>query len=118
MVRIRKEAAGRGAGGPSAAAPGRGGMNERLLLDRNNAMIEEIQQSVDQLRDISVEIGDVAKRQNRMLDGMDDDMQGTGQRLGAAVSRVYALVSTGGGRSMCYLVLFSFAVFCFVYLVM
>lgn len=103
MPRIRK--------GPGA----RSGMSEDLLLERNNELAADLSTAVDELRSISVEIGQVARRQNDMLDGFDDDMNRTGRSLDAAVKRIYGLISSGGGRHMCYLILFCFFVFCVIY---
>jgi blocked-early-in-transport protein 1 len=67
------------------------------------------------LKQISIDFGDEARSQNKMLDGVDNDFDSTQNFLKGTMNKLSHMISSGGSKHMCYLVAFIFAIFVFVY---
>ena len=60
---------------------------------------------------LTIDIGESIREDNRMLSDMGSDFEGVGGLLGGSMKRLGKLVSSGGNKGMCYMVLFILTVF-------
>ena len=86
-----------------------------LFEQQNNALHDALHAKVGVLKSLSIAIGDEVKAQNRMLDEVDGEMVGVGQGMKGVIGRLGGMLSQGGSKHMCYLVLFICAIFFLVY---
>ncbi len=88
---------------------------ERLYEQQNDDLVNELNGKVDILKSLAIDFRNEAKDQNKMLDDMEGDFDGTSTFLAGTMSRMEKMLNTGGSNHMCYLILFIFLVFMFIY---
>ena len=99
---------------PLPQAPG---TSNDLLEDENQRMADELQDKIGALKSLSIDIGNEVKYQDKLLRGIDDDMDRTGGFLGTTMSRVIRLGKNGHQKYMCYMFLFALFVMLVLYFV-
>lgn len=92
----------------SAAA---GGGQHDMLEEENERLEAELQGKIGALKSLTIDIGDEVRYQDKLLRGIDDDMDRTGGFLGGTMARVVRLGRNGHQSYMCYM--FLFVVFAF-----
>ena len=70
------------------------------------------------LRQLTIDIHNETKNQNKLLGDLDDEFDRTGNALTNTVKRLNKLIGAGGGGQLCYLALFVFCLFMFMYLLL
>ena len=101
-----------------AASLAQGGGNATLdnyMENENDAQISALLGKVNQLKQVSVQIGDHVREDNRLLGGMSDQFDTSGSMLGGTVKRLSALANSKDGWHMVYLAMFVVLVFLFIY---
>lgn len=96
---------------PQAASSSQDGMeieNERLA--------DELKDKIGALKSLSIDIGHEVKYQDKLLRGIDDDMDRSGSILQSTMNRVIRLGKGGHRNSMCYMFLFVIFVFFILYI--
>lgn len=82
------------------------------LEAENERAAEELQQKIGALKSLTIDIGNEVRYQDKLLRGIDDDMDRTGGFLGNTMTRVVRLAKQGGNsKQMCYMFLFVLFVF-------
>ncbi len=92
--------------------------SEHRLMMENTQLLDEMESKVSSLKHLTNEIGRESKEQNRLLDDMEDDFTTAGGMLNATMKRLTNMMNTGSSNHMCYLVVFIFGLFMFMYLVL
>ena len=95
-----------------------GGGNATLdnhMENENDAQISALLGKVNQLKEVSVQIGNHVRDDNKMLNGMGDQFDSSGSMLSGTVKRLSALANSKDGWHMIYLALFVVFVFLFIY---
>lgn len=88
-----------------------------LIEDENQRMAEELQGKVGALRSLTIDIGNEVRYQDKLLRGIDDDMERTGGFLSNTMNRVVRLGRNGHQKYMLYMFLFALFVFILLYFV-
>lgn len=88
-----------------------------LIEDENQRMAEELQGKVGALRSLTIDIGNEVRYQDKLLRGIDDDMDRTGGFLSNTMNRVVRLGRNGHQKYMLYMFLFALFVFVLLYFV-
>lgn len=104
---------------PLSQAPDRpsaSGTND-VLEDENQRLTDDLQGKIGALKSLTIDIGHEVRYQDKLLRGIDDDMDRTGGFLSNTMSRVVRLGKGGHQKYMCYMFLFALAVFLLLYLV-
>lgn len=99
--------------GPSTSQAG----NSDLIEQENERLAEELQGKIGALKSLTIDIGHEVRYQDRLLRGIDDDMERTGGFLGNTMARVVRLGKNGHQKYMCYVFLFALFVFLLLYFV-
>lgn len=94
-----------------------GGGQQDVLEAENERLAEELKGKIGALKTLTIDIGNEVRFQDRMLSGIDDDMDRTGGLLGNTMNRVLRLGKGGHRNHMCYMVAFVFGVLFLLYLV-
>lgn len=89
-----------------------------MLETENEQMTEDLRNKIRKLKDLSINIGDEVRYQNRMLGDFDDDVDRTGGFLQNTMGRVKRLGRGGHRTYWCYLFLFAVLVFFILYIVL
>lgn len=84
----------------------------------NERMTEELSHKIGALKSLSIDIGHEVRSQERLLRGIDDDMDRTGGFLGNTMNRVIRMSKAGHNYYIFYLFLFSIFVFFLLYIVL
>ena len=95
-----------------------GGGNATLdnhMENENDAQISALLGKVNQLKEVSVQIGNHVRDDNKMLNGMGDQFDSSGSMLSGTVKRLSALANSKDGWHLIYLALFVVFVFLFIY---
>eukprot|EP00741_Cyanophora_paradoxa_P002337 tig00000600_g2267.t1 len=92
--------------------------SEELLEQQNDSQIEELGSKVALLKNLTIDIGNEVKSQNKMLDTMDSDFVGVGGMLKNTMTKLNDMVKKGGSKHMCYLMLFVVGVIVFLYMLL
>ncbi|XP_036216490.1 BET1 homolog [Bactrocera oleae] len=87
------------------------------LEEENERAAEELKHKIGALKSLTIDIGNEVRYQDKLLRGIDDDMDRTGGFLGNTMARVVRLGKHSGGRHMCYMFLFILFVFLILYVV-
>lgn len=87
------------------------------LEEDNERMAEELQGKIGALKSLTIDIGNEVRYQDKLLRGIDDDMDRTGGFLSNTMARVVRLGKSGHQKYMCYMFLFALFVFLLLYLV-
>ena len=98
--------------GPSTSTSQHDGLEEE-----NERAAEELKHKIGALKSLTIDIGNEVRYQDKLLRGIDDDMDRTGGFLGNTMARVIRLGKHGGSKHMCYMILFILFVFLVLYLV-
>lgn len=91
--------------------------NNDVLEDENQRLTDELQGKIGALKALSIDIGDEVRYHDKLLRGIDDDMDRTGNSLTNTMSRVLRLGKMGHHKYMCYMALFALAVLVLLYLI-
>lgn len=81
----------------------------------NDSLINQLHGKVQLLKDITLELGEEARASNRELDEMDNDFSRAQAKMKTTLTKLANMIASGGSKHMCYLVLFIFAIFLFVW---
>lgn len=92
--------------------------NSNEIEEENDQMTSELQEKIGVLKDLTIDIGNEIKYQDKMLRNVDDDMDRTSGFLGNTMSKVIRLTRGSHNYYIFYLFLFSIFVFFLLYLVM
>ncbi|XP_075160056.1 blocked early in transport 1 [Haematobia irritans] len=95
-----------------------GPANHDVLEEENERAAEELKQKIGALKSLTIDIGNEVRYQDKLLRGIDDDMDRTQGFLGNTMGRVVRLAKNGGSRHMCYMFLFVLFVFLILYIVL
>lgn len=87
-----------------------------VLEEENERLAEELQGKIGALKSLTIDIGDEVRYQDKLLRGIDDDMDRTGGFLSTTMSRVIRLGKNGHQKYMCYMFLFVLGVFLLLYI--
>lgn len=79
-----------------------------ILTEQNDAMQDELLLKAQQLRSVVTVIGDEVSEHNRILGGMQDNMNKTEGLLGTTLGKLTEMGKHGGSKHMCYMALFFF----------
>lgn len=88
-----------------------------MLEAENERLAEELKGKIGALKTLTIDIGNEVRYQDKMLNGMDDDMARTGNLLKNTMNRVIRMGKGGHKSHMCYMVAFVFVVLFLLYLV-
>ena len=77
----------------------------RDILTEQNDAADELLAKARQLRSVVTVIGDVSEH-NRILGGMQDNMDKTDSLLGTTLGKLTEMGKHGGSKNLCYMVLF------------
>lgn len=88
------------------------------IEEENERMADELKNKIGALKSLSIDIGHEVKYQDKLLRGIDDDMDRTGGFLSNTMNRVIRLGKSGQKNHMCYMFLFVLGVFFLLYLVL
>ncbi|EAA00304.2 BET1 homolog [Anopheles arabiensis] len=100
------------AAGPSSAT------GHDALEEENERMAEELKGKIGALKSLTIDIGNEVRYQDRLLRGIDEDMDRTGGFMSNTINRVVRLGKGGHRNYMCYMFLFVLAVFFVLYVVL
>lgn len=102
---------GRSAGYAPAASTEDGSAKNVLETD-NDRLVADLERKVGALKAATQGIHDEVSDQNRLLGGMGVDFESAGTMMTTTLRRVEGLLRGGGGQvHICYLVMFTVAVF-------
>lgn len=87
-----------------------------ILEEENERMAEELKGKIGALKSLTIDIGNEVRYQDKLLHGIDDDMDRTGGFLTNTMSRVVRLSKGGHTRYMCYMILFVLFIFFLLYI--
>ncbi|CAD7081082.1 unnamed protein product [Hermetia illucens] len=104
---------------PLPQHPGGPSTSHDALEEENERVADELKEKIGALKSLTIDIGNEVRYQDKMLRGIDDDMDRTGGFLSTTMSRVIRL-GRGGGvhKHMCYMFLFVMFVFFLLYIVL
>ncbi|XP_071863299.1 blocked early in transport 1 [Bombus fervidus] len=85
--------------------------NHGDLEDENERMTDHLKDKIHALKSLSIDIGNEVEYQDKMLRGMDEDVERTSGSLTNAVTRVLRLSKGSHTYYILYLMLFSILVF-------
>lgn len=87
-----------------------------VLEEENERLAEELQGKIGALKSLTIDIHNEVHYQDKLLRGIDDDMDRTGGFLSTTMSRVIRLGKNGHQKYMCYMFLFVLGVFLLLYI--
>ncbi|XP_077978150.1 BET1 homolog isoform X2 [Glandiceps talaboti] len=91
--------------------------DNQMLDDENEHLVDGLHNKVSQLKELSIDIGNEVRAQNKMLGEMDDDFDKSHGSLRGAMSRLKRMAAAGHNRYICYLMLFALFVFLVIWYV-
>ena len=91
------------------------GSSHDMLEEENERLENELQGKIGALKSLTIDIGNEVRYQDKLLSGIDDDMERTGGFLSNTMSRVVRLGKNGHQKYMCYMILFVLLVFFILY---
>jgi len=92
--------------------------SEALFEQQNDQQVDILHVKVDQLKELTRELQSHLRQDKHLLNNLDDDFDSTGTYLGTTLSKLNTMLTTATSKHMCYLVLFIFVAFLFVYYTM
>lgn len=92
--------------------------NDDVLEHDNERMAEELSGKITTLKHMSIEIGNEVRYQEKILRGLDDDVDRSSGFLGKTMGRVLNLGKGNHNYYIFYLFLFSIFVFFLLYIVL
>lgn len=87
------------------------------IEEENQRLTEELQGKIGALKSLTIDIGHEVRYQDKLLRGIDDDMDRTGGFLSNTMNRVVRLGRNGHQKYMLYMFLFALFVFLLLYFV-
>lgn len=82
------------------------------MLEEENTQLENaLSGKVKVLKSLTIDMGNEVRHQNKMLKGMDEDFDKSGNFLEATMGRLKRLTQAGHYKLWIYLLLFTFFVF-------
>mmetsp|Transcript_40164 Transcript_40164/g.94433 ORF Transcript_40164/g.94433 Transcript_40164/m.94433 type:complete len:114 (+) Transcript_40164:193-534(+) len=104
---------GKGMGGPA------GRTQEADMMERQNeALVGNLQNKINNLKSITIAIGDEVREQNKFLDGMQNGMAANDNLLGSTMQKMGQMYNSHGSMSIVYLSIFCILCFLVVYMLM
>lgn len=106
---------------PLSQAPDRpstAGHTDDVLEEENQRLTDELQGKIGALKSLSIDIGHEVRYQDKLLRGLDDDMDRTSGFLGNTMRRVVRMGQNGHQKYMFYMFLFVLFVFLLLYVVL
>lgn len=91
--------------------------NNDLIEEENEQLTQELQGKIGALKSLTIDIGHEVRYQDKLLRGIDEDMDRTGGFLSNTMNRVIRLGRNGHQKYMCYMFLFALFVFLLLYFV-
>ncbi|KPI94474.1 BET1-like [Papilio xuthus] len=91
---------------------------EDVLEHENERMAEELSGKISTLKHMSIEIGNEVRIQDKILRGLDDDVDRSSGFLGKTMGRVLRMGKGNHNYYIFYLFLFSIFVFFLLYIVL
>ena len=88
---------------------------EHHMENENDAQITALLGKVNQLKEVSVQIGNHVREDNKLLNGMGDQFDSSGGLLNGTVKRLSALAGSKDSWHMLYMAIFVVFVFLFIY---
>lgn len=76
------------------------------IEEENEQMTDELENKIQALKSLSIDIGIEMKDQDKLLRGMDDDLDHVHGSLGSALKRVLKLSKGGHNYNLMYLIFF------------
>lgn len=95
--------------------PQSNGGQQDMLEEENERLEAELQGKIGALKSLTIDIGNEVRFQDKLLRGIDDDMDRTGGFLGNTMARVVRLGRNGHQKYLCYMFLFVLFVFFLLY---
>lgn len=95
---------------------GTGPAQADVLEEENERLASELQGKIGALKSLTIDIGNEVRYQDKLLRGIDDDMERTGGFLSNTMARVVRLGKNGHQKYMCYMFLFVVFVFFILYI--
>lgn len=92
-------------------------VSQDALEEENERSAEELKQKIGALKSLTIDIGHEVRYQDKLLRGIDDDMDRTHGFLSNTMGRVVRLGKNTSSRHMCYMLLFIVFVFLLLYVV-
>lgn len=99
-------------GQPKTASAG----SHDMLEEENERLEAELQGKIGALKSLTIDIGHEVRFQDKILRGIDDDMDRTGGFLGNTMARVVRLGRNGNQKYLCYMFLFVVFTFFVLYI--
>lgn len=100
---------------PVSQSDGAGGSGQNMLEEENERLAEELKGKIGALKSLTIDIGNEVRYQDKLLKGVDDDMDRTGGFLSNTMARVVRLGKGGHQKYMCYMILFVLVIFLLLY---
>lgn len=93
-------------------------VNTTLMELENNSRWEELGSQVSLLKELSMDINNEVKSQNRLLDGMGSTFGSTSELFKNTIGKLGMMLNTGGSNHMFYLIGFIVFIFILLYYLM
>ncbi|RWS16266.1 BET1-like protein [Dinothrombium tinctorium] len=90
------------------------GSHDSLEME-NNAFVDGLRTKVGALKNLTIDMGEEIREQNKYLKEMDNDFDSTQGLLSSSFNRVKRLAMAGHNKYILYLILFSLFVFFVIY---
>ncbi|XP_055598732.1 BET1 homolog [Uranotaenia lowii] len=104
---------------PLAQNPGPSGNHSHdALEEENERLADDLKNKIGALKSLTIDIGNEVRYQDKLLRGIDEDMDRTGGFLSNTITRVVRLGKGGHRNYMCYMFLFVMFVFFILFLIM
>uniref|UniRef100_A0A182JCK2 BET1 homolog n=1 Tax=Anopheles atroparvus TaxID=41427 RepID=A0A182JCK2_ANOAO len=103
---------------PVPQQPGPSSASHDALEEENERMAEELKGKIGALKSLTIDIGNEVRYQDRLLRGIDEDMDRTGGFMSNTINRVVRLGKGGHRNYMCYMFLFVMVVFFVLFLIL
>lgn len=91
---------------------------DEALEHENERMAQALSGKISSLKNISIELGDEVRYQDKLLRGLDDDVDKSSGFLGKTMGRVLSLGKGNHNYYIFYLFLFSIFIFFLLYIIL
>ncbi|XP_070566517.1 BET1 homolog [Ptychodera flava] len=85
--------------------------SNEMLEEENEHLEDGLHAKVSKLKELTIDIGNEVRAQNKMLGEMDDDFDKSQGLLASTMGRLKRMAAAGHNRYILYLLLFSLFVF-------
>lgn len=103
---------------PGPSGSGGAHSSHDALEEENERMADELKGKIGALKSLTIDIGNEVRYQDKLLRGIDEDMDRTGGFMSNTISRVVRLGKGGHRNYMCYMFLFVMFVFFILFLIL